>query len=482
MKLKKAASLFALAVITQGSILIHASTLNIEQVPSFVGNSCWYEPSAPMVVTGSFTLPGVSGSGMVQSAVFYAIHDNNTGTGPVYTYQLDMSGMSVPSGHCVKMAVYFGTPSSLCGGNQVLVSGSGLQSASENLSTVYFTFGTASSPCLLPGQTGPDVAMISDANPTTNYVTVIDDYQDPVSGITNHYSTKVRAIVPDIPALILSPLPPLYQGVLFKPDVGTNQNSPFPYAPSGTYDLGMQLYNAPSNGLPLGPMMTQSVTVSNGLFNAPMNFDPSVFFGGQRWLSLSVSPAGSNTFTTLNPPQPISPAPQAIYAYTAGSVADLAPGQAVTSLNGLSDAVNLQAGPGILLGTNGNALVISALPGALSDRNLKTDFATINPAEVLAKVAGLPVSSWRYTNDLAQVRHLGPMAQDFMQAFRLGSDDKLIGYVDENGVALAAIQGLNQKVEEKDAEIRQQANEIQELNARIGKLEQMVNDKNGEPK
>jgi len=89
----------------------------------------------------------------------------------------------------------------------------------------------------------------------------------------------------------------------------------------------------------------------------------------------------------------------------------------------------------------------------------------------------LPVSSWRYTNELARVRHIGPMAQDFMQAFRLGNDDKLIGYVDENGVALAAIQGLNQKVDEKNAEIQQQANEIEELNARIQKLEQMINGK-----
>ena len=42
------------------------------------------------------------------------------------------------------------------------------------------------------------------------------------------------------------------------------------------------------------------------------------------------------------------------------------------------------------------------------------------------------------------------MAQDFHAAFGLnGADDKHISMVDEGGVALAAIQGLNQKVEEK---------------------------------
>jgi hypothetical protein len=219
-------------------------------------------------------------------------------------------------------------------------------------------------------------------------------------------------------------------------------------------------------------MMTQSVTISNGLVNAPMNFDPSVFFGGQRWLSLSVRPAGGNgNFSTLNPPLPISPTPQAIYAYTAGSVAALAPGQAVTSLNGLTDAVNLQAGVGMLLGTNGNTLTISALGVAGSDRNLKTDFAAINPLAVLARLAALPVQSWRYTNELAQVRHIGPMAQDFMQAFRLGTDDKVIGYVDENGVALAAIQGLNEKLEARSKQVEAENAKLKE---RLAALEALV--------
>ena len=316
--------------------------------------------------------------------------------------------------------------------------------------------------------------MISDQDPKTNSVTIIDDYVDPASGFTNHYSTKVTAIVPDIPPIYLSPLPPLYQGVLQQRFYGTNAVP----MPSGTYDLGMQLYTAASNGLPIGPMMTQSITVSNGLFNAPMNFDPGAFFGKQRWLSLSIRPPGSNTFTTLNPPQPISPTPQSVYAYTAGTVADLSPGQAVTSLNGLTDAVTLQAGSGITFNTNGNTLVINTLPAGISDRHLKTNFASINPQDVLRRVVGLPVQTWSYTNEQPDVRHMGPMAQDFRDAFKLGDNDKLIGYLDETGVALAAIQGLNQKLQEKDTALSEQSKEIKELNSRIEKLEQMAKDKN----
>jgi cell division protein FtsB len=45
------------------------------------------------------------------------------------------------------------------------------------------------------------------------------------------------------------------------------------------------------------------------------------------------------------------------------------------------------------------------------------------------------------------------MAQDFQAAFGLnGADDTHISVVDEGGVALAAIQGLNQKLEDTRAE------------------------------
>ena len=56
------------------------------------------------------------------------------------------------------------------------------------------------------------------------------------------------------------------------------------------------------------------------------------------------------------------------------------------------------------------------------------------------------------------------MAQDFQAAFGLdGQDDKHISVVDEGGVALAAIQGLDQEVKEKAATILTQGAEIQTL-------------------
>ena len=108
-----------------------------------------------------------------------------------------------------------------------------------------------------------------------------------------------------------------------------------------------------------------------------------------------------------------------------------------------------------------------------SDRNVKQQFASIQPQEVLDKLAALPISEWSFKSD-PSIRHVGPMAQDFYGAFGLGIDDKHIATVDADGVALAAIQGLNQKLEEKSAEIQALKRENQALAERLTSLEQMV--------
>ena len=64
---------------------------------------------------------------------------------------------------------------------------------------------------------------------------------------------------------------------------------------------------------------------------------------------------------------------------------------------------------------------------------------------VLDHLQTLPLSTWKYKGADTR-RHIGPMAQDFHGAFNVGADDKHIAVVDDGGVALAAIQGLNQKL------------------------------------
>ena len=110
-----------------------------------------------------------------------------------------------------------------------------------------------------------------------------------------------------------------------------------------------------------------------------------------------------------------------------------------------------------------------------SDRNAKENFSAVNARAVLAKVASLPVTEWNYKTDNKDVQHIGPMAQDFQAAFGLdGADDKHISVVDEGGVALAAIQGLNQKLEEAEQALTTKDSEIQELRQRLEALEKIV--------
>jgi len=110
---------------------------------------------------------------------------------------------------------------------------------------------------------------------------------------------------------------------------------------------------------------------------------------------------------------------------------------------------------------------------SVSDRNAKQNFAPVDGAGLLARLASIPVLTWNYKAQDASIRHLGPMAQDFYAAFQVGEDDKHIATVDADGVALAAIQALYQRSVEKDRKIQQLTQEVDELRARLTRLERL---------
>jgi len=134
--------------------------------------------------------------------------------------------------------------------------------------------------------------------------------------------------------------------------------------------------------------------------------------------------------------------------------------------NGTSD-------PGLVLENNGNMTIGGTLTQN-SNRNAKKDFEPINPQDVLTKVAELPLSKWTYKDDQQGARHLGPMAQDFADAFGLGHTREGIATLDMSGVALAAIQGLNERLSEKDRKIEEKDAAIQDLETRLQALENLV--------
>jgi len=126
---------------------------------------------------------------------------------------------------------------------------------------------------------------------------------------------------------------------------------------------------------------------------------------------------------------------------------------------------NAAASVGVYLPPGGNAWA------ATSDRNAKENFHAVDPQEILTKVAALPVLDYNLKSQDPSIRHLGPMAQDFYAAFGLGEDDKHITSVDADGVALAAIQGLNQKLETEATALR---TENAQLKARLERLERLL--------
>jgi hypothetical protein len=127
-------------------------------------------------------------------------------------------------------------------------------------------------------------------------------------------------------------------------------------------------------------------------------------------------------------------------------------------------------------GLNGGATLPagSGSWSSLSDRDAKTNFSPVDSSSVLEKLAAMPISTWNYRSQADSIHHLGPTAQDFQAAFGLGEDDKHISTVDSEGVALASIQALYRTVTELKREVDEKNGEVEELRARLGRLEQSV--------
>lgn len=90
---------------------------------------------------------------------------------------------------------------------------------------------------------------------------------------------------------------------------------------SGTYNLQFSLYTSASGGVAVaGPVTTNGVAISNGLFTVTIDFGASVWNGETNWLQIGVETNGAGTFTALTPRQQLTPSPYAIYAEGANAV------------------------------------------------------------------------------------------------------------------------------------------------------------------
>lgn len=150
-----------------------------------------------------------------------------------------------------------------------------------------------------------------------------------------------------------------------------------------------------------------------------------------------------------------------------------------TSSN-LSTGVTLQSGATVSNWGQSNA-VISTSTGALlttggvwqnaSDVNKKHLFETVSGEEILRKLQSLSIQKWSYKSEEEDVKHIGPTAQDFYSTFHLGTDEKSIGTVDADGIALAAVQALNTRTQQQSTEIESVKKENEALRKRLELLE-----------
>ncbi len=122
-----------------------------------------------------------------------------------------------------------------------------------------------------------------------------------------------------------------------------------------------------------------------------------------------------------------------------------------------------------LAGTTGcNLPAGSGVFNCTSSRATKENFVKVDGAEVLSRLKGIEVSTWNYISEGRPVRHMGPMAEDFFKAFRLGTGNTSIGVQDLTGVSLAAIKELNQRTDE----LQQKTTEVEQLRGEVNQLRQ----------
>ncbi len=235
----------------------------------------------------------------------------------------------------------------------------------------------------------------------------------------------------------------------------------------------------------LNTASAQSATVGGGELNAATNGNTTVAGGSQNVASGGSATVGGGYFNGATANAATVPGghgniASGDYSLAAGMAARAmhtgsfvwadALGFAFFSNASNEFALRATGGMRVVLGVdffNQPAWTCSVVNGGSwscsSDRNQKQNLERLDGRAVLDKVAAMPLYQWNPKGTNAHHRHYGPTAQDFYGAFGLGGSDLSIGQQDADGVALAAIQGLNEKLEAKVAE---QAREIASLHAR----------------
>lgn len=130
---------------------------------------------------------------------------------------------------------------------------------------------------------------------------------------------------------------------------------------TGLYDFQFRTFDAPTAGIALGSTVSLTgIGVTNGLFTVTLDFGANVFTGPARYLDLAAKTNGSvAAFVPKTPRQLLTPAPYAIRAASAETVANGAIGTPLLTAGAVAQS-NLSiagtAAAGKVLGTSGSGL------------------------------------------------------------------------------------------------------------------------------
>lgn len=127
-----------------------------------------------------------------------------------------------------------------------------------------------------------------------------------------------------------------------------------------------------------------------------------------------------------------------------------------------------------LMSVDATSMTIAGSVYNTSSRTMKDNIVEVNGIDILDKLSELMIAKWNYTKDGEGVKHIGPIAEDFYAMFGLGKDEKHIASLDTSGVAIAAIQALNNKLKQKNQKIKELEESNKNLNERLSAIESML--------
>lgn len=120
--------------------------------------------------------------------------------------------------------------------------------------------------------------------------------------------------------------------------------------------------------------------------------------------------------------------------------------------------INKRRGPRFIFTEDGDMFIEGSYEHSSSE-TVKQAIEPLDESEIIRRISNVGIHEWSYTNN-PDIRHIGPMAEEFYAAFGLGSSERSISASNMAGLGLAGIQALEAR--------------NRELEERLAKLEKMI--------